>query len=228
MALEKNKNIDSLVGGGLGYARPESASNKAAISLSLISKVFIDNNNFLKKFLSRFLREQQDIEDVVQEAYLRAYAAEQDKVIEHPKAFIFQIAKNLALTELTRKARQVTDYIDDVDEAMTEVVAPTTEEEVEARESIALFCEAVAALPERRRRVCLLRKVHGLPHREIAERLNITVSAVEKHLRKGMLSCRAYIRAKEQGTLSTSLLEDRHKVGGSGVTGQSVSMEEKV
>jgi RNA polymerase sigma factor (sigma-70 family) len=169
--------------------------------LSVISRVFLENNTFLKRYLARFLREQQDIEDVVQEAYLRAYNVEQKKTIDEPKAFLFQIAKNLALSELNRKARQVTDYIDDVDSSMVVGSSATTEQELEARQHIALFCEAVASLPERRRRVCLMRKVHGLPHKEISERLGITVSAVEKHLLKGMLACRAYIREKEQGRL---------------------------
>ncbi|TQV78944.1 RNA polymerase sigma factor [Exilibacterium tricleocarpae] len=172
--------------------------------MSAISCAFLENISFLKRFLSRFLRDQQDIEDVVQEAYLRAYNAEQKKDIEQPKAFLFQIAKNLALNELSRKARQVTEYIEDSDSNTLTDTGSTTEEELEAREHIALFCEAIAALPERRRRVCLLRKVHGLPHKEIAERMGITVSAVEKHLLKGMLFCRAYIRKKEQGQLMGS------------------------
>jgi len=43
----------------------------------LISQIFLENSHFLKKILSRFLSERQDIEDVVQETYLRAYKAEQ-------------------------------------------------------------------------------------------------------------------------------------------------------
>ena len=176
---------------------PSSTSNNKPSMGSVISSVFLENSTFLKKFLSRFLREQQDIEDVVQETYLRAYSAEKKKEIDQPKAFLFQIAKNLALTELSRKARQATDFIEDVDPGMVNGASATTEEELEASQHIALFCEAVAALPERRRRACLLRKVHGLPYSEIAERLDISVSAVEKHLLKGMLVCRTYIREKE-------------------------------
>ena len=190
-----------------GWITPMPGTQKSQktrhLSLSGVSSAFLENNTFLKKFLARFLSQQQDIEDVVQETYLRAYKAEQDKEIDQPKAFLFRIAKNLALSELTRKARQITDYIDDIDSLALTGTEPTTEEEMEARQHIALYCEAVAALPERRRRACLLRKVHGLPHQEIAERLEISVSAVEKHLLKGMLACRAYIRDREQGPVTT-------------------------
>jgi len=79
-------------------------------ALSAVSVAFIENNTFLKKFLMRFFSEQQDIEDVAQEAYLRAYVAEQHKNIEQPKAYLFRVAKNIALTKLTKKSRQITDY----------------------------------------------------------------------------------------------------------------------
>jgi len=71
-------------------------SNRA----STLTVSFLENFTFLQKFLARYFTEQQDIEDVVQETYLRAYGAETRNEIEHPKAFLFQIAKNLALTDL--------------------------------------------------------------------------------------------------------------------------------
>ena len=82
------------------------ANSSKPLGLSRISQAFIEHNSFLKKFLKRFLQREQDIEDVVQEAYLKAYSAEQDRGgIEQPKAFLFSIAKNLAINELTRKSR---------------------------------------------------------------------------------------------------------------------------
>lgn len=184
--------------------------NKKRLSLSMVSSAFLEHSTFLKKFISRFLSEQQDIEDVVQETYLRAFKAENEKEIEQPKAFLFQIAKNLALTELSRKSRQITDYIEDADPSILDNNELGVEDELEARQHIGLYCEAIAALPERRRRVYLMRKVHGLPHREIAERLGISVSSVEKHLLKGVLSCRAYVREKEGCEAKVSEVDTHH------------------
>ena len=174
-------------------------------SMSLISNTFMENRGFLRNFLGRFLSQRQDIEDVVQETYLRAYNAEQGgckpgKVIDYPKAFLFQIAKNIALTELSRKSRRITDYIEDVELSLVLDNGATTEEELEAQEHIDLICEAVTTLPERRQRIYLMRKVHGASHQEIADTLGISTSAVEKHLLKAMLVCRDYIREREQAT----------------------------
>ena len=63
------------------------------------------------------MRNYSDIEDIAQEAFLRAHAAERGRPIEQPKSFFIRIAKHLTLTQLTRKSRQTTDYIEDSDEA---------------------------------------------------------------------------------------------------------------
>ena len=158
--------------------------------------------------LSTFLHHEQDVEDVAQEAYLKAYSTELDRgQIEQPKAFLFTIAKNLALNELNRKSRLVNRYIQDAlpEDALESVLsADTVENEMMAQQTLALYCNAVASLPYDCRRVYLLRKVHGLTHKEIAERLQMSRSSVEKHLRVGLEVCRDYMqRETYQGYSST-------------------------
>ena len=172
--------------------------------MSRVSHVFLENNTFLKKFLKRFLYQDQDIEDVVQETYIKACNAERIKDIEHPKAYLFSIAKNLALNELGRKSRKMTDFIEECEAANMAEPSESLEEHMQAEESVALYCQAASLLPERCRRVYLLRKVHGLSHKEIADHLEISLSAVAKHLTKGMLSCQQYIeKAGDQSPMPT-------------------------
>jgi RNA polymerase sigma-70 factor (ECF subfamily) len=163
--------------------------------LSGVSGIFWEQNTFLKKFLARFLNREQDIEDVAQEAYLKAYSAEQERgEIEQPKAFLFSIAKNLALNELTRKSRKITSYIEECQEGLVNEAEIGADLVVEGQEHLGVYCEAVASLPEKCRKIYLLRKVHGLPHKEIAARLGVSLSMVEKQLRIGVLSCREHVR----------------------------------
>jgi RNA polymerase sigma-70 factor (ECF subfamily) len=166
--------------------------------LSAVSAALVENSGFLKRFLTRFFSNQQDIEDVVQEAYLRAYAAEQKKTIEHPKAFLFRVAKNVALSELSKKSRQITDYIEDLGALAVIDTEASADSEAEAQESLGIYCEAVATLPDKCREVFLLRKVHGLRHKEIAERMSLSISSVEKYLRQGVITCRTFIRDSER------------------------------
>ena len=165
--------------------------------LSAVSAAFLVNHDFLKRFLARYFSDSQDIEDVAQEAYLRAYVAEQKKEIEQPKAYLFRIAKNLALTQLTKKSTKITDYLEESGASVVLDCVAAADSEVEAQESLGLYCEAVAALPEKCRQVFLLRKVHGLAHKEIAKRMSLSVSSVEKYLLRGILECKAFVHEHE-------------------------------
>lgn len=167
--------------------------------LSSVTAAFILHRKFLHKFLTRFFYEERDIEDVAQETFLRAYAAEQKKAkgIEQPKAYLFRIAKNIALTRLTNKSSQITSYIEDLSNPAVIYCETNAADEAEAHETLGIYCEAVASLSEKCRQVFLLRKVHGLSHKEIAEHMSLSVSSVEKYLRTGILTCREYIRERE-------------------------------
>lgn len=184
--------------------------------LTAVSRTFVKYDAFLKKFLTRFFSEHQDIEDVAQEAYLRAYVAEQRQEITQPKAYLFRIARNIALTELTRKSRQITSYIEDTDPSL---VLESGEGEsgvdtqLEALDSLGLYCEAVAALPEKCRIAFLLRKVYGLTHKEIASRMSLSVSSVEKYLARGILACRDLVNEREGNTTraNASSAENRRR-----------------
>ena len=169
------------------------------MSLSAVTDAFVEHGNYLKAFLRRFLHRPQDIEDIAQEAFIRAFSVEQNADIDHPKTLLFTIAKNIALNELRSKARRVTDYMEECQTA-PETLAATTEEEVLGLEQLEAYCSAVDKLPEQCRRVYLLRKVHGLSHKEIASRLNITVRSVERHLAKGVLRCREQVQTEGQNS----------------------------
>ncbi|MBR9728990.1 RNA polymerase sigma factor [Shewanella intestini] len=166
--------------------------------LSVVTRAFIENSTFIKHFLRRFLHSQQDIEDVAQQAYLKAYCAEQVKAIEHPKSYLFTIAKNIAVNELTKKSNKITEYLEECDDSVSMASSTTVESEVEAEQSLGIYCDAVAALPQTCRRVFLLRRVHGLKQREIAEVLGVSLRNVEMHLQKGTLKCREFVRNKQK------------------------------
>lgn len=160
---------------------------------------FVEHQAALRRYISRFVRSNNDIDDVAQEAFLRAYRAEQQKDIEQPKSFLFKIAHNVAVTELTKKSTQILDYIEDVESLEVIGKEGSAEETVMAKQSLGMHCEAVAKLPEQCRKVYLMRKVHGMSHREISDRLGIAVSTVEKHLAKGVRLCARYVQEMEAG-----------------------------
>lgn len=169
-----------------------------------VSTAFIENESFLKRFLRRFLSRPQDIEDVVQNTYLKARCAEEKRVISSPKSFLFRIAQNEALKELRKKSRRITDYIEDLDGPDAVRGGAAAEDEVIARQRLGIFCQSVLEMTPRCRRAFLMCKVYGMSYKDIASQLGMTVSGVEKHVAKGLAICNAHVEAMEQPVLDQS------------------------
>jgi RNA polymerase sigma-70 factor (ECF subfamily) len=143
----------------------------------------------LRQYVMRFVLREQDIEDIVQETFLRAYQSEQSQVIRSPKSFLFRVARNIALNEIARKANSLTDLVGDPDSLNVIDSMPSAEQQLEIRRRFDALNAAVGALPPQCRRVLVMRKVFGLSHKEIARRLDISVRTVEKHLAKALHRC---------------------------------------
>ena len=152
----------------------------------------------LKRYVMRIIHAENDVEDVVQEAFIRAYKTESDGEIRQPKSYLFRVAKHVALNQVRQKINRPTDFLEDSDPASTLVGEWTLEDEVLAQERLGIHCAAVAAMPPRRRKVYLLRKVYGMSHKNIAEKLGITVSTVEAHLVKAFRQCHEYVMSRTQ------------------------------
>lgn len=159
---------------------------------------FLRHESFLKRFIARYLPQPEDVDEVVQESFLRAYAAEQRKPIDQPKSFLFQIARNEALDRLRRKTHQITDYIEDLGSLVVKSDELAADELLEQKQKMALFCEAVATLPVQCRKAFLLRKVYGLSHKEVADALGIAVSTVEKHQAAALLRCNQFMLERQR------------------------------
>ena len=163
-----------------------------------IDSSFVACELALKRYLARYLNRREDIDDMAQETYLRAYKATEKRWIEFPKAYLFKVARTVALGELSKKMRQLTDYLEEMpaEEPSSE---GAIDEELIAEQRVTLYCDAIAELPPQCRRVFLMRKVHGLSHKEISAELGITTSAVERNITRGVFQFKRYVDGKESG-----------------------------
>lgn len=152
-----------------------------------------------------------DIDDILQETFIRACAAAERTEIRHPRSFMLKTARNLALNHVTSAYSRTTQLEDFTDSDVCPVTEPL-ETELEARERFLGFCRAVRSLPPQCRRVFVLRKVYGLSQKEIAAQLEISESTVEKHVVKGLLVCRQLLR--DSGHWHESDGESRASSGG--------------
>ena len=166
--------------------------------MSRILKAFLENERGLKRFLSRFLPHAQDVDEIAQETFLRAFAAEASEDVLMPRAYLYRIARNLALNEKARIATHKNDSLEDLSnpDVLGSGDQPDAAQHLDGKRNMAIFAEAISALPAQCRQVFLLRKVHGLSQKAVAERLNIAPSTVEKHVALGLVRCSEYMRQR--------------------------------
>ena len=148
----------------------------------------------LHRYLGKLTSGAPDIEDLVQETYVRMYALPDFHLVESPKALLFRIAHNLAVERARRHKAQATDTVGDLESLTVFSEEAPPEEQTDARRRFESYCAAVERLPPICRRVFVLRKVHKLSHAEISEVLGVAESTIEKHVAKGLVRCREYLR----------------------------------
>lgn len=151
---------------------------------------FIAHRALLVRVVSRFVKPH-EIEDIVQETFVRSYAASRKHAIRSPAAFMMRTARNLALNSANRAENRLSSSIEDCFGLLVD--AQTPESESQAQEQFLVFCQAVGELPIGCRRAFILKKVYGLSQKEIAGYLGITESTVKKHIIKGMMMTTQYM-----------------------------------
>jgi RNA polymerase sigma-70 factor (ECF subfamily) len=137
-----------------------------------------------------------DIDDLVQESYARLLRARVSGKVANAKTYLFATARNAAL-DLFRRRRIVTlEGVETIGDLFVLEGSPGAAESLSHEQDLELLAEAVQALPRCCRHVLVLQKIHGLSYKEIAVRLGISERTVNAQIAKGMLRCRAYVRAQ--------------------------------
>jgi len=160
-----------------------------------LNGVFISIRSRLSKTVARIVPPS-DIEDIVQETYVRVCQIENKQRIYYPRAFILKMAKNLAFDHVKRAEARLTEGSEDdtaLDLAVFDTLVNEPYEQAASNNDFALFCEAVRLLPRQCRRTFVLKKVYGYSQKEIATRLDISQSTVEKHIATGIKRCALFM-----------------------------------
>ena len=159
-----------------------------------------------------------DVEDIVQETYVRVCQIENKDAIRRPQSFMFRTAQNLALNHVKRAEQRLARGVDAIDEMGMPgygLLEDQTYAKAVSDEQFALFCEAVRHLPQQCRRAFVLKRVYGYSLREIAREMNLSQSTVEKHIVAGAKKCMSYRRQAEKGISGTGRSKQTSRQGGS-------------
>jgi len=163
-----------------------------------LAKEILVHERALRGYLSRFFKNVADIEDVVQETYARLLGLNDSAsaAVRSWHAFLFTTARNVALDRIRRSRVISLDALAEMGSVDVLDQAPLIDEALNARQELALLLDTIASLPDRCRETLTLRKLYGLSQREIAQRLAISESTVEKHVAYGVRLCAERMFAK--------------------------------
>ena len=134
-----------------------------------------------------------DVEDVVQESYLRIWKARAVQPIESAKAFLFKVARHVALDLVRRERVAPIKAVPDLTAVSVLAEGPNVAESACTNEEIALLAEALDSLAPRCRQIIMLRKFQHLSQKEVAERLGISEGTVQEQVYRGLCRCEIFL-----------------------------------
>jgi len=158
-----------------------------------IAEAFAAHHRPLRSFLGRFLRNEDDIADTVQDVFLRiAQLPDPSKLDLNPRAYLFRTAEHLVIDRVRRDSfRQVHLHgpLDDVD---VEQPSPSVEDQVHWRRAMGQIAERLQADDQRTAQVVEMSCLQDLTHPEIADRLGVTTRTVERCMQRARRVCEPF------------------------------------
>lgn len=150
----------------------------------------------LRRYLRRRFPALADVDDIVQESYLRILRARIAGTLRFTKAFLFATARNASLDIFRRRAVV---HLEPLTEETASGMFSDRTDPAEAtclNQEMEILAEALRELPARCREIVILRRIRGLPVKEIARRLSVSEHTVEKQVGIGLRKCVGFMRRR--------------------------------
>lgn len=156
-----------------------------------------------EKPLRRFLARRRagsaaDIDDIAQEVFLRVLRYDRADLVDHPQAYLFKVAANVAAEWALRSSRRLPHDAAWLDELVDEL-SPEFQLEHEGVER--QLREAIEALPARAREILRLHFGEGMTHPQVAVALGVTRKIVKRDMERAYATLRFTLDANLLGIL---------------------------
>jgi len=134
-----------------------------------------------------------DVDDVIQEAFVKVLGARKKSRVNAPKAFLFATARNLALNAIRYTNVRGGDVMPQLDDLEVLDERAGVHETVARNQELEILTKAIQTLPDRCRQIFTLRKVYGMSQRDIAKKLNISARTVNAQISIGVNKVADYV-----------------------------------
>ncbi len=153
---------------------------------SFLHELFLKHAHEVSAFIRGRWPREQDVDDIMQESFLRLSQVPNPETILNPRAFLFTTASNMAVDRHRRRKTRER-YIEPdagIENMANDHLSP--ERHSEAHQALEKFSEWLDELPELHRHAFVLYRIEGCSHAEIAVRLGISVSTSERYVKHAM------------------------------------------
>jgi RNA polymerase sigma-70 factor (ECF subfamily) len=138
----------------------------------------------LLRQIARRTGNQADAEDLLHSAYLRLESYRSENVVHDPAAFLVRTAFNISIDNYRRSKKF---QAEDCGTLAVEDLSPLQDEVLASRARLERVKEGLLQLSPKTREIFLMHRLNNYKYHEIAARLNISESSVEKHIAKAFL-----------------------------------------
>jgi RNA polymerase sigma factor (sigma-70 family) len=138
----------------------------------------------LTRYFQRRLPDANEVDDLVQEVFLRIVRRGDSQNLDRFDGYVFETAASVIKDRFRRRRVRMSSSHVPFEADLHSQADVSPEQTILAREALRSTTRAIMALPERTRTIFVLRRLEGLSHPEIARRLGLSLSAVEKHVQK--------------------------------------------
>lgn len=147
----------------------------------------------LLNFLVRQVRDGDAAADMTQESFARVLSAQAAGLaVVDPRALLFRTARNLVIDRHRRQQLRQHEDVDTLPDHQ-HPCAPARlqpDEALSSAQAVQAYVNTIEALPPRCKEAFVLYVFDGLSQPEIARRMGISVSMVEKHVVRGLVACK--------------------------------------
>lgn len=181
----KTENLPSCIVLLNGSREDDVNREKRAKIMAWVGREILPHEADVRAWLRRTL-DPHDLEDVMQETYCQIAGLRDVSHIRSGRAYFFTAARSIVLMRL-RRARIVSiESVTEIESLNIVGDEPSPERVAAGRRELDRVRRLIEELPGRCRKIFELRKIDGLPQREVAERLGVTEHIVENDVTKGL------------------------------------------
>lgn len=157
-------------------------------------EVYDGHAKALYHFVRKFIYDTATIDDIVHDSFLQLWNARERIRPNFPiQNYLYKIARNLVYKKLKAHLKFLEIQGELAYIAENRNIQYSVEDTFIDAEYRDIYQSAVEQLPSQRRRIFKMSRQDGLSHKEIAERLNISVNTVKEHMSLAMRSIQEYI-----------------------------------